>query len=198
MSISAEQVKELRNLTGAPMMECKEALKKANGDAQEALKILRTEGLSVAGKKAHRQANEGQIISYIHLGGKIGVLLELNCETDFVARTSDFQELGKNIAMQIAASKPIVVSRDQVSEEMIESEKEIYLEQAKKSGKPDHICEKMVIGRLEKYYKEVCLLEQPYIKEPNKPVSDYLSEVVAKVRENIVIRRFVRYTLGGE
>lgn len=198
MLINASQVKELRDITGAPMMECKEALKKAAGDIKEAIKILRTEGLAVAGKKAQREAKEGQIFSYIHLGGKIGVLVEVNCETDFVARTAEFQEIAKNIAMQIAASRPLVVSRDDVSQEMIASEREIFLEQARKSGKPEQFQEKIVTGRLEKFYKEVCLLEQPYIKEPSITVSDYLGEIIGKLRENIIIRRFVRYGLGGE
>lgn len=196
MNISAAQVKELREVTGAPMMECKDALKKANGVYDEALKILRTQGLAVAKTKGLREAKEGQIISYVHLGGKLGVLVEINCETDFVAKNTEFQELGKNIAMQIAASNPSVVSRNQITPEMVAKEKEIYLEQAKQSGKPEKIWDKMVEGRLEKYYKEICLLEQPYIKDPSISVSDYLAQLVAKVRENITIRRFTRYAVG--
>jgi len=196
MAISATQVKELRQATEAPIMECKEALQKANGNFEEALKILRTQGLAVAKKKQQRETKEGAIFSYIHLGGKLGVLVEVNCETDFVARNAEFQELGKNIAMQIAASNPYVVSQDQITEEMIASEKEIYLEQAKKSGKPEKIWDKIVEGRLKKYYKEICLLDQPYIKDPSITVSDYISQVVAKLRENITIRRFTRYVLG--
>lgn len=196
MNISATQVKELREATGAPMMECKDALQKANGVYEEALKILRTHGLAVAKTKQVREAKEGQIISYVHLGGKLGVLVEINCETDFVAKNAEFQEFGKNIAMQIAASNPSVLSKDHVTPEMVAKEKEIYLEQAKQSGKPEKIWEKMVEGRLEKYYKEICLLEQPYIKDPNISVSDYLAQMVAKVRENITIRRFIRYVVG--
>ncbi|MFH1563441.1 MAG: translation elongation factor Ts [Nitrospirota bacterium] len=196
MNISAAQVKELREATGAPMMECKDALQKANGVYDEALKILRTQGLAVAKMKQQREAKEGQIISYIHLGGKLGVLIEINCETDFVAKNAEFQELGKNIAMQIAASNPYVISKDQVTAEMVAKEKEVYLEQAKKSGKPEKIWDKMVEGRIEKYYKEICLLEQPYIKDPNISVADYISQMVAKVRENITIRRFIRYAVG--
>ncbi len=196
MNISATQVKELREATGAPMMECKDALQKANGVYDEAVKILRTQGLAVAKTKNLREAKEGQIIAYVHLGGKIGVLVEVNCETDFVAKNAEFQELGKNIAMQIAASNPCVVSKDQVTAEMVVKEKEIYLEQAKQSGKPEKIWEKMVEGRLEKYYKEICLLEQPYIKDPSISVSDYIAQMVARVRENITIRRFTRYAVG--
>jgi len=196
MVISAVQVKELREATGAPMMECKEALQKANGNFEEAVKILRMQGVAVAKKKQLRQTKEGAIFSYIHLGGKLGVLVEIDCETDFVAKNVEFQELGKNIAMQIAASNPYVVSPDQIPEEMISREKEIYLQQAKKSGKPEKIWEQMIEGRLKKYYKEICLLEQPYIKDPNITVSDYLAQVVAKLRENITIRRFTRYVVG--
>jgi len=196
MVISAAQVKELRETTGAPMMECKGALQKANGNFEEAVKILRTQGLAAAKKKQLRETKEGTIFSYIHLGGKLGVLVEINCETDFVAKNAQFQELGKNIAMQIAASNPYVVSQDQITEEMIAHEKEIYLEQAKKSGKPEKIWPQMVEGRLKKYYKEICLLEQPYIKDPNITVDEYIAQVVAKVRENITIRRFTRYVLG--
>lgn len=196
MPISAQQVKELRQATLAPMMECKVALQKANGNFEEAVKILRTQGLAEAKTKQQRQTNEGTIFSYIHQGGKLGVLVEVNCETDFVAKNAQFQELGKNIAMQIAASNPYVVSKDEVTEEMIAQEKEIYLEQAKKSGKPEKIWDKIVEGRLGKYYKEICLLEQPYIKDPNITVADYIAEVIAKLRENITIRRFTRYVLG--
>ncbi|MEW6606132.1 MAG: translation elongation factor Ts [bacterium] len=196
MVISAEQVKQLREITGAPMMECKEALQKANGVVEEALKILRTQGLAEAKKKQVRETKEGTIFSYIHPGGKLGVLVEINCETDFVAKNSEFQELVKNIAMQIAASNPYVVSKDQVREEMVANEREIYIEQAKKSGKPEKFWDKIVEGRLEKYYKEICLLEQPYIKDPAITVSDYVASVIAKLRENITIRRFVRYAIG--
>lgn len=196
MVISAEQVKQLRQATEAPMMECKAALQKANGNFEEALKILRTQGLAVAKKKQQRETKDGTIFAYIHPGGKLGVLVEINCETDFVAKNAEFQELGKNIAMQIAASNPFVVSQNQITEEMIAQEKEIYLEQAKKSGKPEKFWDNIVEGKVKKYYKDICLLEQPYIKDPNITVSDYISEIVAKVRENITIRRFTRYVLG--
>lgn len=196
MDISASQVKELRESTGAGMMECKGALIKANGNFEEAVKILRTQGLAEAKKKQQRETKEGTIFSYIHPGAKLGVLVEINCETDFVAKNAEFQELGKNIAMQIAASNPFVVSQNQVTPKLIANEKEIYLEQAKKSGKPEKIWEQIVEGRLKKYYKEICLLDQPYIKEPTITVSDYIAGVIAKVRENITIRRFTRYVLG--
>lgn len=196
MVISATEVKKLRETTGAPMMECKGALEKANGNLEEAMKILRTQGLAEAKKKQQRETKDGTIFSYIHPGAKLGVLVEINCETDFVAKNAEFQELGKNIAMQIAASNPYIVSQDQITQEMIAAEKEIYLEQAKKSGKPEKIWEQMIEGRLKKYYKEICLLDQPYIKEPSITVSDYIASVVAKVRENITVRRFTRYVLG--
>lgn len=196
MDISASQVKELRETTGAGMMECKGALIKANGNFEEAMKILRTQGLAEAKKKQQRETKEGTIFSYIHPGAKLGVLVEVNCETDFVAKNAEFQELGKNIAMQIAASNPYVVSQDQITPELIAGEKEIYLEQAKKSGKPEKFWEQIVEGRLKKYYKEICLLEQPYIKEPTITVSDYIAGVIAKLRENITVRRFTRYVLG--
>jgi elongation factor Ts len=196
MKITAAQVKELREATDAPMMECKEALKKANGNMEEAIKILRTQGLAVASKKKGKATNEGFIFSYIHHSGKIGVLAEINCETDFVAKTPEFQELAKDICMQIAASKPLYVSRDDVPEEVIKAEKDIYIQQAKNMGKPDHILEKIAKGKLEKYYQQICLLEQPFIKNPEIKINDYISSVIAKTRENIVVKRFVRYELG--
>lgn len=198
MAISATQIKELREATGAPMMECKGALEKANGNFKEAMRILRTQGLVEAKKKQQRETKNGAIFSYIHPGAKLGVLVEINCETDFVAKNAEFQELGKNIAMQIAASNPYVISQDQVTQEMITAEKEIYLEQAKQSGKPEKIWPQIVEGRLKKYYKEICLLEQPYIKEPSITVCEYIAGFVAKVRENIIVRRFMRYEVGGK
>jgi elongation factor Ts len=196
MSISASQVKELREKTGAGMMDCKKALTEANGDMDKAIEILREKGLAAAAKKAGRIAAEGVVESYIHMGGKIGVLVEINCETDFVAITDEFKELARDIAMQIAAYNPQYVSRDEVPAEVIEKEKEIYKQQAINEGKPEHIAEKMVEGRIKNYFKEVCLLEQPFIKDGDKTVEELVKEKIAKIGENISIRRFVRYQLG--
>lgn len=196
MTISASQVKDLREKTGAGMMDCKKALTEADGNMERAIEILREKGLSAAAKKADRIAAEGVVESYIHMGGKIGVLVEINCETDFVAKTDEFKELARDIAMQIAAYNPLFVSRDEVSAEEIEKEKEIYKQQAINEGKPEHIAEKMVEGRLKNYYKEVCLLEQAFIKDGDKTVEALVNEKVAKIGEKISIRRFVRYQLG--
>ncbi len=196
MTISAGQVKELREKTGAGMMDCKKALTEANGDMEKAIELLREKGLSAAAKKAGRIAAEGVVESYIHMGGKIGVLVEINCETDFVAKTDEFKELARDIAMQIAAYNPLFVSRDEVPADEIEKEKEIYKQQAINEGKPEQIAEKMVEGRLKNYYKEVCLLEQAFIKDGDKTVEALVNEKVAKIGEKISIRRFVRYQLG--
>lgn len=196
MSISASQVKELREKTGAGMMDCKKALTDANGNMERAVEILREKGLSAAAKKADRIAAEGVVESYIHMGGKIGVLVEINCETDFVAKTEEFKEFARDIAMQIAAYSPLFVSRDEVPADEIEKEKEIYKQQAINEGKPEHIAEKMVEGRIKNYYKEVCLLEQAFIKDGDKTVEALVNEKVAKIGEKISIRRFVRYQLG--
>lgn len=196
MSISAGQVKELREKTGAGMMECKKALTEANGDMDKAVELLRERGLAAAAKKAGRIAAEGVVESYIHMGGKIGVLVEINCETDFVAKTDDFKELARDIAMQIAAYNPLFVSREEVSADEIEKEKEIYKQQAINEGKPEHIAEKMVEGRLKNYFKEVCLLEQAFIKDGDKTVEQLINEKISKIGEKISIRRFVRYQLG--
>ncbi|OIP38181.1 translation elongation factor Ts [Candidatus Desantisbacteria bacterium CG2_30_40_21] len=198
MQITAAMVRELRDATDAPMMECKQALKKAEGDMDKALKILRTQGMAVAQKKASREAKDGTVYAYIHMGGKMGVLVEVNCETDFVARTDDFKELCKDIAMHIAAANPLYVSRDQIPAQKLEEEKSIYKEQAEKSGKPEKVWDMMISGRVEKYYKDVCLLEQPFVKNPDISINDRITGYVAKVRENIVVRRFARYVLGGE
>ncbi|MBI4753277.1 translation elongation factor Ts [Candidatus Desantisbacteria bacterium] len=198
MQITAAMVRELRDATDAPMMECKQALEKAEGDMDNALKILRTQGMAAAQKKASREAKDGTVYSYLHMGGKIGVMVEVNCETDFVARTDDFRELCKDIAMHIAAANPLFVSRDQIPAQKLEEEKSIYMEQAKKSGKPEKVWEMMISGRVEKYYKDVCLLEQPFVKNPDISINDRITSFVAKVRENIVVRRFARYVLGGE
>ncbi|MGI6452089.1 MAG: translation elongation factor Ts [Syntrophomonadaceae bacterium] len=194
--ISASLVKELRERTGAGMMDCKRALVACNGDIEKAIDELRTKGLAKAAKKAGRIASEGVVTSYIHMGGKIGVLVEVNCETDFVAKTAEFKQLAYDIAMQIAASNPGYVSRDEVPEEVLNREKEILKAQAREEGKPEQIIEKMVVGRLEKFYKEHCLLEQPYIKDPDKTVQELVHENIAKMGENISVRRFVRYQLG--
>lgn len=196
MSISASLVKELRERTGAGMMDCKKALTETGGDIEKAVIYLREKGLAAAAKKAGRIAAEGLIESYIHGVGKLGVLVEVNCETDFVAMTDEFKGLARDIAMQIAASKPEYVSREEVPAEMVEKEKEILLAQAINEGKPENIAGKMVEGRIEKYYKDVCLLEQPFVKDTNLTVQQLLTEKIAKIGENISIRRFVRYELG--
>lgn len=188
-----ESLKRLRQLTGAPIVECKKALDEAGQDIEEAIKILRTKGLAEAKKKEGRPTNEGIIAAYIHQNKKIGVLLELNCETDFVARTKEFQELANNLCLQIAATNPLYISKEDVDEE---KEKQIFLEQAKRMGKPQHLWERIAEGRLKKFYAEVCLLEQPYIKDENITVAQYIAEVSMKVGENIKVARFTRYRLG--
>jgi elongation factor Ts len=196
MEISAQAVKELREMTGAGMMDCKKALEQAGGDVQKAISVLREQGLAKAAKKADRAASEGLIFSYIHPGDKLGVLLEINCETDFVARTDDFKALTKDIAMQIAAANPLVVDRGQVDRTLIEKERDIYKTQALNEGKPEKILDKIVGGRLEKYFQEVVLLEQPFIKDQDITVKDLLTVAISKLGENIVIKRFTRYRLG--
>ncbi|RJR31468.1 MAG: translation elongation factor Ts [Candidatus Latescibacterota bacterium] len=198
MSITPKQVSDLRAKTGAGMMDCKRALEEAQGDTEKAIKLLREKGLSVAAKKATRAANQGCIFSYIHPGAKIGVLLELNCETDFVARTPDFQTLGKDIAMQIAAASPVVVRREELPAALLEREREIYRNQALQSGKPANVVDKIVEGKLEKYYHEACLLEQPFIKNNDETVEQVVTAVIAKLGENMVVRRFSRFQLGEE
>lgn len=194
--ITAAMVKDLRAKTGAGMMDCKNALVTTNGDVNEAISFLREKGLSAAAKKSGRITAEGLVESYIHAGGKIGVLLEVNCETDFVAKTDDFKELVRDIAMQIAAARPEFVSKDQVSETVIAKERDILAAQAANEGKPEKIIQKMVDGRIEKYYKEVCLLEQPFVKDSDKTVQQLITEKISKIGENISVRRFVRYELG--
>ncbi len=194
--ITAAMVKQLRDKTGAGMMDCKKALQEAEGDFDKAVEILRKRGIAKAAKRADREANEGVVAAYIHPGSKLGVLVEVNCETDFVANTDDFKEFAKNIAMHIAASNPLAVKREDLDQEALEKEKEIYREQALAQGKPEHIVDKIVEGRLEKYYSEVCLLEQPYVKDPDKTIKDLLTEVIAKVGENITIKRFARFRIG--
>ncbi len=192
-----ELLKEIRELTGAGMMDVKAALDEAGNDKEKAIEILRKKGQSKMLKKADRVANEGIIESYIHAGGKVGVLLELNTETDFVARTDDFKDLAKELALHIAAANPLYVNTSDVPSEVIEKEKEIYKEQSKDSGKPAEIVEKMIEGKLNKYFEETCLMEQPYIKEPEKKIKDFIAEKASKLGENVVIRRFTRYHLGN-
>jgi len=189
-------VKELRERTGAGMMDCKKALSDANGDMEKAIEILRERGLAAAAKKAGRITAEGIVDAYIHGDGRIGVLVEVNIETDFAAKNEEFRALVKDIAMQIAASKPEYISREEVPSEVIEKEKEILRAQALNEGKPEKVVEKMVEGRIEKFYKEVCLLEQPFIKDPDKTVKDLLTEKIAVIGENISIRRFARFERG--
>ena len=195
-TISASTVKELREISGAGMMDCKKALTEASGDLEKAIDILRKTGMAKARKKSGRSAKEGIILPYIHPGAKLGVLLEINCETDFVANTDDFKNLSKDIAMHIAASAPMSVSRDEISQETLEREKEIYADQARQSGKPENIIEKMTEGRLNKFYQENVLLEQTFVKDPDKTVADLITETVAKLGENILISRFSRFQLG--
>ena len=194
--IKASDVKQLRDKTGAGMMDCKSVLVEADGDMEKAIVLLREKGLASAAKKAGRIAAEGVVESYIHMGGKIGVLVEVNCETDFVAKTDTFLSLVKDIAMQIAASKPLFLSSDEVPSEDIEKEKEILRAQALNEGKPEKIVDKMVEGRIKKYYKEVCLLEQPFVKDPDKTINQLVTEKIAEIGEKISIRRFTRYEMG--
>jgi len=198
MQITAQMVKQLREMTGAGMMDCKKALQEAGGDFDKAIKILRERGLAKAAKKAGRTAKEGIIHAYIHGGGRIGVLVEVNCETDFVARTDDFKNLVNDIALHIAAYAPRWVKREDVPAEIIEQEKEIYRKQALKEGKPEHVVEKIVEGKMKNFYKENVLLEQPFVKDEDKTVEDVIKEAIAKIGENIVVRRFVRWELGEE
>ena len=196
MEISATMVKELRQKTGAPMMDCKKALAESDGDFEKAITYLRQKSLATVSKKAQRATTEGVVASYIHPGSKIGVLLELNCESDFVARNEAFQEFTKNMTMHIAALNPFYITRENVPETVIEKEREIYRSQARESGKPEKIWDKIVSGRMDKYYAEVCLLEQTYIKDDKLTVQGVLNELIAKLGENISIRRFIRYQLG--
>jgi elongation factor Ts len=189
-------VKELREKTGAGMLDCKKALEEANGDLAKASELLREKGLAAAANKAGRVATEGAVESYIHAGGRIGVLVEVNCETDFVAKTDQFREFVRDIAMQIAASNPLYLQREEVPQEALDKERDILKAQALNEGKPAHIVDKMVTGRLSKYYEEVCLLDQAFIKDPDKKVSDLVNEKIAAIGEKISIRRFARFELG--
>ncbi|SNB46395.1 translation elongation factor Ts [Geobacter sp. DSM 9736] len=196
MSITAAQVNELRKATGAGLMDCKKALTETGGDHEKAVDYLRKKGLAAAAKKAGRVASEGMVGSYIHAGGKIGVLLEVNCETDFVAKNEGFQTFVKDIAMHIAAASPQYVRREEVPADAIEREKEIYRAKARETGKPENIIEKIIEGQVSKFYGDICLLEQAYVKDPDKTVQAYLNETIATIGENISIRRFCRYVLG--
>lgn len=196
MAITSEMVKELREKTGAGIMDCKKALGETNGDIEKAIDYLREKGIAAAAKKSTRIATEGLVHSYIHMGGRIGVLLEVNCETDFVAKTDEFKELVNDIALHIAAMKPEYLGREEVSADAIEKEREILTAQALNEGKPANIVEKMVTGRLEKFYAEKVLLEQPFVKDDSKTIQQLVTEKVAKIGENIRIRRFVRFELG--
>uniref|UniRef100_A0A7C4TEY5 Elongation factor Ts n=1 Tax=candidate division WOR-3 bacterium TaxID=2052148 RepID=A0A7C4TEY5_UNCW3 len=194
--MDAEKIRELRERTGAGIVDCKDALTQTNGNIEMAIDLLRKKGLALAAKKSGRITKEGVIDAYIHPGDRLGVLVEVNCETDFVARNQDFKRFVRDIALQIAASEPLVVTREELPQEIIEREKEIYRSQIQDLKKPPEIIEKIIAGKMEKFYNAVCLLEQPFVKIPEKTVGDYLKEQIAKFGENIVIRRFVRYRLG--
>ncbi|MDP6577704.1 MAG: translation elongation factor Ts [Candidatus Marinimicrobia bacterium] len=197
MTIDANIVKDLRGRTGAGIMDCKEALLESDGNVEKAIDFLRKKGIAKAEKKAGREADQGVVLSYIHPGNRIGVLVEVNCETDFVAKTDGFQTFVKNVAMQIAATNPLSVTRDGIDSVVVDKEKEIFTEQAKLSGKPDNVLEKIIEGRIEKFYQESCLLEQSFIKDSDKSVQDILTETIATLGENISIARFSRFEVGA-
>lgn len=194
--IKAAMVKKLREKSGAGMMDCKNALTESNGDFEKALDVLRKKGIAKAAKRADREAKEGVIYSYIHPGSKLGVLVEVNCETDFVANTDDFQAFAKNIAMHIAAANPLAIKREELDQAVVDKELEIFKDQAKASGKPDNIIDKIAQGRMDKYYSEVCLLEQAYVKDMDVTIQQLLTDTIAKVGENISIKRFARFRIG--
>ena len=196
MEVTATLIKDLRERTGAGMADCKKALVEVGGDVEKAIDYLRTKGLAKAAKKAGREATEGSVVSYIHGGGRIGVLVEINCETDFVARNEDFQAFSREVALQIAAMNPMFVRKDEVSTDVVEKERAVLLAKAKESGKPDPVIAKMVDGQISKWMKEICLLDQPFVKNPDKTVEQLQQELVAKIGENIKIRRFIRFELG--
>ncbi|HEU4403616.1 MAG TPA: translation elongation factor Ts [Candidatus Polarisedimenticolia bacterium] len=198
MEITASMVKELRDRSGAPMMDCKTALVESKGDLETAHKILRQKGQATAAKRSTKATSEGAVGSYIHGGGRIGVLVEVNCETDFVARTADFQALVKDLAMHIAASEPRFVDREQVTSKVLDEEREIYRQQARATGKPEPVVEKIVTGKMEKFYQEFCLMEQPFVRDPNVSVRDLIGSIIAKCGENIRVKRFARYVLGQD
>ncbi len=196
MQVTAQMVKEIRERTGAPMMQCKSVLQETGGSIDDAIELLRKKGLAAAAKKAGRVAAEGAVGSYIHAGGKIGVLIEVNCETDFVGRTDGFQQLVRDLAMHVAASEPRFVRREEVTEEVLAQEKEIYAEQVLQAGKPEHLVDRIVTGKMEKFFSEAVLLEQSYIKNPDQSVGEMIAEAVASIGENIQVRRFARFKLG--
>ncbi|MBU1056282.1 MAG: translation elongation factor Ts [Proteobacteria bacterium] len=195
-SISAETVKQLRGKTGAGIMDCKEALSVCEGDMDKAVDHLRKKGLATAAKRAGKAMTEGTVQSYIHMGGKLGVLVEINCETDFVSKNDNFKDFTKNIAMHIAAANPVSIRREEVSQELVQREMAIYRDQAKEMGKPEKMIDKIADGKLEKFYKENCLMNQAYVRDPNITIADLLSELIAKTGENIIIKRFVRFQIG--
>jgi len=196
--ITAKTVQELRKKTGLGMMDCKKALQETDGDIEKAIEYLRKQGMSAVEKRADRDASEGLIQSYIHQGSRLGVLVEVNCETDFVARTDDFQGFAKDVAMHIAASQPLAIDRESIPVAAVDKEKAIFLEQAKNEGKPEHIAEKIVEGRLEKFYQENCLMEQVFVKNPDQTIDELITELTAKIGEKISVRRFERFVLGDE
>jgi len=196
VTITSQMVKELRDKTNAGMMDCKKALTETAGDMEKAIDLLRQKGLAVAAKRAGRETKEGVVESYIHAGGKLGVMVEVGCETDFVAKTDDFKAFAKNVAMHIAAANPVAVNRDEVPAEILQREKDIYVNQALESGKPQQIIDKIVAGKVEKYLAEICLMEQKYVKNPDLNVQDLLNELVAKMGENISIKKFARFQIG--
>ncbi|HCI16617.1 MAG: translation elongation factor Ts [Candidatus Marinimicrobia bacterium] len=198
MSIDAKTVKALRDKTGAGMMDCKKALLETDGNIDNAIDHLRKSGIAKAEKKGERTAKEGLIFSYIHHGGRLGVLVEINCETDFVAKTEGYSELAHSIAMQIAATNPMAIRREDIDQSVVEHEKNIFMDQVKDSGKPENIVEKIVEGRMEKFYAETCLLEQSFIKDPDKRVGDLVTQAVATLGENIVVNRFIRFAIGED
>ncbi len=196
--ITAAMVKELRERTNAGMMDCKKALQECGGDMQKAVDFLRQKGLAVAAKRAGRTTSEGVVQCYIHAGNKLGVMVEVNCETDFVAKTDQFIQFARDLAMHIAATNPVCIKREEAPQEVVEKEKEIYRQQALDAGKPEKIIDKIVEGRIDKFMKEICLLEQPFVKDPDLTIQDLLNELIAKMGENISIRRFTRYQVGEE
>ncbi len=198
MNITSQMVKDLRDKTAAGMMDCKKALADTNGDMEKAVDLLRQKGLAVAAKRAGRATSEGVIETYIHAGGKLGVMVELGCETDFVAKNDSFREFARDMAMHIAATNPVSISREEVPEAILAREKEIYIQQAMESGKPTNIAEKMVVGKIEKYLAEICLLEQKFVKNDQLSIQDLLNELVGKMGENISIKRFARFQVGVE
>jgi elongation factor Ts len=197
LEITAAMVRELRDRTNAGMMDCKKTLQEAGGNMDKAADLLRQKGLATAMKRAGKEASEGCVHSYIHAGGRMGVLVEVNCETDFSAKSEDFQEFVKNLAMHIAATNPLGIIEEDIPQEIAQKEREIYMAQAKETGKPDNILEKIVDGKMRKFYEESVLLKQAYVKDPDKTIQDYLNELIAKIGEKIIIRRFTRYQLGA-